>query len=205
MNVNSFRSVKAGLASLALGVGLVASVPARAQDAEFGCKVLLCAAATNPGWSGIPYCVPVMNQLFSILNSGGSWPSCPQGDASGLTVEPYKACAAPNQNYSIDGFSGSGCSGARCNNGTVGIPDGAGGYTVPTGRYASSIPVTATPYGPFCANPQFVQCFSGKAGNGCALTSGSLTPAPANPNPDCVTISPQGGNPFQFCFNLQGG
>src|SRR5271168_2383035 len=29
--------------------------PAAAQDASFGCKVLLCAAAATPSWSGIPY------------------------------------------------------------------------------------------------------------------------------------------------------
>ncbi len=203
MPVHSSRNAKAALAVAALCC--VGIAPARAQDAEFGCKVLLCAAATNPGWSGITYCVPVMNQLFSILNSGGSWPPCQQGNASGLIVEPYLACAAPNQNYAIDALSGSGCSGARCGNGIAGISDGAGGYLVPTGRYGSSIAVTPTPYGPFCANPQFVQCSSGRGGYGCALTNGALTPATANPNPDCVTITPQGASPFQFCFNLQGG
>ena len=25
---------------------------------------------------GVPYCGPVMSQLFSILNSGSSWPIC---------------------------------------------------------------------------------------------------------------------------------
>jgi hypothetical protein len=175
-------------------MAFAAPVPALAQDAEFGCKVLLCAAASNPGWQGIPYCVPVMSQLFSILNSGGSWPSCPQGNASGMTVEPYQACASPNQNYAIDGLGNQGCSNARCSGGAV-----------PNVRYASSIPVTPTPYGPYCANPQFVQCSSAKGGGGCALMSGALTPATKNPNPDCVTISPQGSSPFQFCFNLQGG
>ena len=32
----------------------------QAQDASFACKVLLCAAATNPSWTQIPYCVPIM-------------------------------------------------------------------------------------------------------------------------------------------------
>lgn len=68
------------------------AVSARAQDASFGCKVLLCAAASVPGWSGIPYCVPVMQMLFRQLAKGGGWPSCPEGNASGLGYESYQAC-----------------------------------------------------------------------------------------------------------------
>jgi len=68
------------------------AVSARAQDASFGCKVLLCAAASAPGWSGIPYCVPVMQTLFRQLAKGGGWPSCPGGNASGVGYEPYQAC-----------------------------------------------------------------------------------------------------------------
>jgi hypothetical protein len=78
----------AGLATL----GCWAEDRAEAQDASFGCKVLLCAAATAPNWSGIPYCVPVMQQLFSNLAHGGGWPACPEGSASGLGYEPYQAC-----------------------------------------------------------------------------------------------------------------
>ena len=67
------------------------SHPARAQDASFGCKVLLCAAATTPSWSGIPYCVPVMQQLFTQLAKEGGWPTCAQGDASPVGYQPYEA------------------------------------------------------------------------------------------------------------------
>lgn len=70
------------------------AVSARAQDASFGCKVLLCAAASAPGWSGIPYCVPLMQTLFRQLAKGGGWPSCPEGNASGIGYEPYQACPA---------------------------------------------------------------------------------------------------------------
>lgn len=62
---------------------------AGAQDASFGCKVLLCVAATAPGWSGIPYCVPVMEQLFSDLRRGGGWPTCAEATAGS---------SGPNQN-----------------------------------------------------------------------------------------------------------
>jgi hypothetical protein len=57
----------AGLLTLAL----IAGVPeiTKAQDAEFGCKVLLCAAASNPSWPQMPYCVPVMNQLYRMMRS----------------------------------------------------------------------------------------------------------------------------------------
>lgn len=99
-------------AALILGVGLVIAPggpnPARAQDASFGCKVLLCAAASAPGWSGIPYCVPVMQTLFRQFAKGGGWPACSEGHASGLGYEPYQACAVgltPMQSSSDGGAS----------------------------------------------------------------------------------------------------
>ena len=85
-------------ATLLIALGLLCATGAiqraRAQDASFGCKVLLCAAASAPGWSGIPYCVPVMQTLFRQLAKGGGWPSCPEGNASGLGYEPYQVCPA---------------------------------------------------------------------------------------------------------------
>ena len=80
------------VAAIALCLGSLAAPQARAQDASFGCKVLLCAAASAPSWSGIPYCVPVMHQLFRSLRHGGSWPTCPEGHAGGLGHEPYLPC-----------------------------------------------------------------------------------------------------------------
>ncbi len=85
------RRLKVASLSLALGV---MPMTASAQDASFGCKVLLCAAANAPSWSGIPYCVPVMQQLFRQLAKGGGWPACPEGQTSGLGHEPYLPCAA---------------------------------------------------------------------------------------------------------------
>lgn len=81
-------------AVLCIGLAPAAAPPAAAQDASFGCKVLLCAAASSPGWSGIPYCVPVMQELFHRLAHGGGWPSCSEGHASGPGYEPYQACPA---------------------------------------------------------------------------------------------------------------
>jgi hypothetical protein len=71
-----------------------AASPAMAQDASFGCKVLLCAAASNPSWGGIPYCVPVMQQLFKQLALGKPWPVCSEVKASAPGYEPFDPCLA---------------------------------------------------------------------------------------------------------------
>jgi hypothetical protein len=78
--------IAAGLSAAAL------IVPAKSQDASFGCKVLLCAAASAPGWSGIPYCVPVMQQLFSSLAKGQRWPTCSEGNAGSVGYDPLADC-----------------------------------------------------------------------------------------------------------------
>lgn len=102
--------------------------PARAQDASFGCKVLLCAAATNPSWSSIPYCVPVMTQLFRMLRRGGGWPTCPEGNAVGLGYEPYQPCPTGQIAY---GQVQSG------DNGSTSLqPDPNGAFCVDPERYA---------------------------------------------------------------------
>jgi hypothetical protein len=55
VEVSVHRFIRSLTFSAFLAVSAGAS--AKAQDAEFGCKVLLCAAATNPSWPSIPYCV----------------------------------------------------------------------------------------------------------------------------------------------------
>ncbi len=66
---------------------------APAQDASFGCRVLLCALASNPSWNGIPYCVPVMNQLFAMMRRRGfSWPPCGEAKTGSPAYEPYMDC-----------------------------------------------------------------------------------------------------------------
>ncbi|SDR63437.1 hypothetical protein SAMN05519103_08612 [Rhizobiales bacterium GAS113] len=79
-----------------LAAASCAAPGALAQDASFGCKVLLCAAASNPPWSGIPYCVPVMQQLFSQIAHGGGWPPCSEAGTSGGSIgyQPYQPCPA---------------------------------------------------------------------------------------------------------------
>ena len=80
-----FRRVAIAL----LAAPLASASTGWAQDASFGCKVLLCSAATAPGWAGIPYCVPIMQELFRQLARGGPWPVCSEARASGIGYEPY--------------------------------------------------------------------------------------------------------------------
>ncbi|WP_375459311.1 hypothetical protein [uncultured Enterovirga sp.] len=67
---------------------------ASAQDASFGCKVLLCAAAAAPGWAAIPYCVPVMQELFRQLAFKRPWPVCLEASKIGIGYEPPSSCPA---------------------------------------------------------------------------------------------------------------
>ena len=85
------RSILVLSVNAILAVG--AQDPARAQDAEFGCKVLLCAAASNPSWPSIPYCVPVMNQLHAMMRSVRfRWPVCTAAGTGAPGYEPYQPC-----------------------------------------------------------------------------------------------------------------
>lgn len=86
----SFRVLVVGMA-----LSMSAALPAKAQDAEFGCKVLLCAAASNPSWPSIPYCVPVMNQLNAMMRSlRFRWPVCTAAGTGAPGYEPYQPCPA---------------------------------------------------------------------------------------------------------------
>jgi len=57
--------------------------PLYAQDASFPCKVLLCAAATSPSWTGIPYCVPIMRQAIYMQAWGIAVGACAEAQGSG--------------------------------------------------------------------------------------------------------------------------
>jgi hypothetical protein len=82
------------LVSTALIATALLASPARAED-EFGCKVLLCAAAENPSWRGIPYCVPVMAKLYSMMNAWSfSWPICSSAGTGAPGYDPYLPCPA---------------------------------------------------------------------------------------------------------------
>lgn len=166
------------LTPLVLACALSGPQSSFAQDASFGCKVLLCAAASAPSWSGIPYCVPVMTQLFRMLVRGRPWPTCPEGNASGLGHDPYLPCPAPMIAYS-GGRSGYGDS----------------GY----------VPLTPDPNGDQCGDPARVErpCPSyGDSGPLCDPADRPI-PRPQRENPHYVDIT-TGGQTTRFYFSLRG-
>lgn len=97
------RLLASAVAFVSLAAPLAAPSPARAQDASFGCKVLLCAAATAPGWAGIPYCVPVMQELFRQLALRRPWPVCSEARTSAIGFALYPSPTGWTQ---VDGDDG---------------------------------------------------------------------------------------------------
>ncbi|MGN7882541.1 hypothetical protein [Ensifer sp. 22460] len=94
------------------GLAAFAFLPsgAKAQDAEFGCRILLCAASQNPSWQGVPYCVPPMKKLIrDMAKPGFSWPICHEAKAGKPGHEQYEECPAG----SSVGYSESGREGAN--------------------------------------------------------------------------------------------
>ncbi|KJF65465.1 hypothetical protein RS75_22940 [Rhizobium nepotum 39/7] len=74
-------------------IGALSAVPAKAEDAEWGCQVLLCAASKNPNWHGVPYCVPPMRKLIAAMSRPGfSWPICHEAKAGKPGRETYEDC-----------------------------------------------------------------------------------------------------------------
>lgn len=72
-----------------------APVKASADDAPWGCQVLLCAASSNPSWHGVPYCKPPMYRLIAAMAKPGfSWPICPGSGTGKPGRETYEDCPA---------------------------------------------------------------------------------------------------------------
>jgi len=65
--------------------------PLYAQDASFPCKVLLCTAATSPSWTGIPYCVPIMQQAIYMQAWGIAVGVCAEAKSSGPSASGSSA------------------------------------------------------------------------------------------------------------------
>lgn len=84
------------LAAIIVGSASAPSVtPANAEDASWGCQVLLCAASQNPSWHGVPYCVPPMTKLIAAMKEPGfSWPICHEANAGKPGHETYDDCPA---------------------------------------------------------------------------------------------------------------
>ena len=103
------RSVSVGFTTTFVGCALAATVffaaPAAASD--WGCQVLLCIS--NPG-GPMQYaaCVPPITQLYDVLRSGGSFPTCTGvGFSSSMPrYEPYQ-CADGSVLTRIEGETGS--------------------------------------------------------------------------------------------------
>ena len=160
-------------------LGLCGVSPAMAQDAEFGCKVLLCAAATNPSWGGIPYCVPVINDLFSRLARGDGWPTCSSASSRPLSYQPYLACPAGSSSFT----------------------DSSGGQQGIAPNYVPD------PNGSVCISAIAMQnssdqCISSQGQGGCTHPTPVTTQRPANPKPYSITITPTNSQPFTFYFAL---
>lgn len=81
-------------AAIALVLGTVSwSSAAAAADADWGCQVLLCAASQNPGWQGVPYCVPPMQRLIATMSLPFfSWPICAVAGSGAPGYERYEDC-----------------------------------------------------------------------------------------------------------------
>jgi hypothetical protein len=193
MRLKSFFAIVAFTAPFSAAVA-----PAEAQDASFGCKVLLCAAAVSPSWSGIPYCVPVMTQLFRQLARGGGWPSCAEGGAnSGLGYEPYQACPAGTQPYAASNGSPTYGQSNSYSGGDNGPTQSYGqGSTYGGGGDNGTTPPTwiSDPNGGYCADPnQLSQNYA-------------YTPIPrdARPDPYFVDLTPSGQATQRFYFSIRG-
>lgn len=97
----------------ALSIGLPNTAPA--QDAPWGCHVLLCAASSAPSWQGVPSCVPPMTRLIAAMKLPGfSWPICPQAGTGAPGLEPFEDCPAGYAVHAQEDGNGRGGSPAFC-------------------------------------------------------------------------------------------
>ncbi|MFW8609943.1 MULTISPECIES: hypothetical protein [Rhizobium] len=97
---------------------------ASADDAEWGCQVLLCAASQSPSWHGVPYCVPPMTKLIAAMKLPGfTWPICPGAGTGAPGFQQYDDCPT---GYSIaeDESGHGGSTQTSC----VKYADGSGGH-----------------------------------------------------------------------------
>ncbi len=97
------------MAAIMVGSAFAPSaLPANAEDASWGCQVLLCAASQNPSWHGVPYCVPPMTELIAAMKEPGfSWPICHEANAGKPGHETYDDCpTGTNLGYSSQGDNG---------------------------------------------------------------------------------------------------
>ena len=96
MNISKEWTMRQRLMLAAIMAGSAfapSATPVRADDASWGCQVLLCAASQNPSWHGVPYCVPPMTKLIAAMKEPGfSWPICEEAKAGNPGRETYGDC-----------------------------------------------------------------------------------------------------------------
>ena len=101
------KPVRYLLPAIAGAVVGLATADAKAQDASFGCKILLCVASQNPSWQGVSYCVPPVLKLLAIRKvHPGYWPSCPEAGTGKPGYAEYEDCPAGTTPTTINRDSG---------------------------------------------------------------------------------------------------
>ncbi len=192
------RSVFALALSTALPVWSAASV--EAQDAEFGCKVLLCAAASNPSWPSIPYCVPVMNQLYAMMRSVRfRWPVCTAAGTGAPGYEPYQPCPAGWQETSNQTSSQVGGGDNLINSDLRSGSNDLCARRLPPQHLGR--PVQASVPG------GQIQCPASDGDNGSVITSGQVCieymPRPRNERPYYFDVRNAGNGQTRVWFNVR--
>jgi hypothetical protein len=185
------------VASFSAILAVSVEAPGKAQDAEFGCKVLLCAAASNPSWPSIPYCVPVMNQLYAMMRGMRfRWPVCTAAGTGAPGYEPYQPC--PNGWQETSSIAENG--------GDTGISSSmrSGGNDLCARRLQqqpSGRPLQASVPG------GQIQCSAGDGDNGGVINSGQMCieymPRPRNERPYYFDMCNTEGNPKRVWFNVR--
>lgn len=96
MNMSKERTVRQILILATILTGSAfppSATTVRAEDASWGCQVLLCAASQNPSWHGVSYCVSPMTKLIAAMKKPGfSWPICHEAKAGKPGHETYEDC-----------------------------------------------------------------------------------------------------------------
>lgn len=173
------------LAAITIGSAFGPPVmPANAEDASWGCQVLLCAASQSPSWHGVPYCVPPMTRLIAAMTEPGfSWPICHEANAGKPGHETYDDCPAGT----TVGYSSQG------DNGWRGEPD----------RCVKTVDVCRSPglHGSDAGlRGSVIRRSFGEQGNSCIEQI--ATPRPRRADPYFFDIPDDSGVKQRFWFNL---
>lgn len=88
---------------------------AQAQEAPWGCEVLLFAASSAPSWHGVSYCVRPMTKLIAAMKLPGfSWPICPGAGTGAPGIEVYEECPVGYRPMKETDGNGRGTYGESC-------------------------------------------------------------------------------------------